>query len=126
MSGPPSVFVSHSSADRALTEQVCRLLRDPSVPSPWGYDVLVDFTELQPGVNWPRHLHEWMARCHAAVILLTPDAAASNWVLKEATILTWRLSIDSGFQLFIARDRAAVTQQILDARGFGPLMLNQI
>jgi hypothetical protein len=126
MSTQASVFVSHSSADRALTEEVCRLLRVPADESTWGYDVLVDFTEVKPGAIWPRHLHEWMARCHAAVVLLTPDAVASDWVLKEATILTWRMSIDANFRVFIARDRAVVTQQVLDARGFAPLMLGQI
>ena len=44
---------------------------------------LVAFTELKPGVIWPRHLHESMAPYHAAVALLTPGPVASDWVLKD-------------------------------------------
>jgi hypothetical protein len=38
--------------------------------------------------------------CHAAVLLLSRNAAASPSVLKEATILAWRRSLDPSFQLF--------------------------
>lgn len=66
-----------------------------------------------------------MANSHGAVILLTRDAVASPWVLKEATILAWRLSIDTNFRLFTVRF-PDVTDEMLAAAKFGPLMLGQI
>ena len=123
MADLPQLFVSHSSLDVDLTRQVCALLKaEHGRP---GYDVLVDYTELKPGVDWPHHLHEYMARCNAAVLLLTPHAARSPWVLKEATILEWRRSLDPSFQLFPVRlhglDEATLTKE-----KFGPLMLSLI
>jgi hypothetical protein len=118
------IFVSHSSVDRALTRELCERLRAQSGAGQ-GFDVLVDDTELAAGIPWPVQLHEWMANCHAAVILLTHAAVASPWVLKEATILAWRLSIDPSFRLFTVQF-PDVTDEILREAKFEPLMLGQI
>src|SRR5258705_202707 len=115
------VFISHSSKDKALTEELSEKLRS-AVGSQPGYVVLVNYTELQPGKPWPKQIHELMAQCHAAVILLTPDAVASPWVLTEATILTWRLSLDSSFRVMPVRF-PGVTDEMLTREKFGPLML---
>src|SRR5687767_1351822 len=136
MSEPLLIFVSHSSKDNALAEQVCRALRGDSVGQSGcepavdyqklqNYDVLVDVDTLQAGKPWPRQLHEWMARCHAAVLLLTTSAAKSPWVLKEATILAWRRSLDTNFLFFTARVDDAKDAD-LTAAGFDPLMLGEI
>jgi len=123
MSDPPRLFVSHSSLDTDLTQQVChRLAAAPGKP---GYDILVDYTELKPGVDWPRHLHEYMAHCHAAVLLLSQNAVTSPWVLKEATILAWRRSLDPSFQLFPVCI-TDVDDALLARHKFGPLMLGLI
>jgi hypothetical protein len=123
MSDLPRLFVSHSSLDTDLTRQVCdRLAPAPGKP---GYDILVDYIELKPGVDWPRHLHEYMAHCHAAVLLLSRNAAASPWVLKEATILAWRRSLDPSFQLFPVC-LSDVDGALLERHKFGPLMLGLI
>lgn len=66
-----------------------------------------------------------MARCHAAVLLLTPHAMRSPWVLKEATILAWRMSLDASFRLIVVRS-ADVSDADLAAAGFDPLMLGEI
>jgi hypothetical protein len=44
-----------------------------------------------------------MADCHAAVVLLTRNAVASPWVLKETTILAWRRSLEPAFKLFVVQ-----------------------
>ncbi len=124
MPGPLRVFISHSSLDHVLTDAVAAGLR-PGGSDPWGYEVLLDQTELKPGVEWPRYLHEWMARCHAAVILLTQNAVRSPWVLKETTILTWRLSLDPNFRLFIVRF-PDVDDALLDRERYSPLFLPRI
>jgi TIR domain len=132
----PLIFVSHSSKDNDITEQLCQALRaegaggtgwDPVVnfEKLQDCDVLVDFEELQAGKPWPKQLHEWMARCHGAVLLLTSNAVKSPWVLKEATILAWRLSLEESFKFFIVR-YDDVSDSDLTVRGFAPLMLNEI
>jgi hypothetical protein len=125
MAGPIRVFLSHSSLDRDITDAVAAGLRPPADGSGWGYEVLLDHTELKAGVQWPVYLHEWMARCHAAVVLLTKNAVESDWVLKEATILTWRVSIDPNFRFFIVRF-PDVDDALLAKRGYSPLFLSQI
>jgi len=136
MSESPVIFVSHSSKDNEFTREFCQALRaeragesscDPVVDYEklQDYDVLVDVDELQAGKPWPKQLHEWMARCHAAVLLLTPNAVKSPWVLKEATILAWRLSLDKSFRFFIVRFDG-VSDSDLSAGGFDPLMLDEV
>jgi len=121
---PVRIFISHSSKDRPLTEELCKRLHAPSGSQP-GYDVLVDYEELLAGKPWPKQIHEWMAKCHAAVILLTKDAVVSPWVLTEATILAWRLSLDDGFRVFTV-GFPDVTDEMLKREKFKPLMLGQI
>jgi hypothetical protein len=123
MSAAAQVFVSHSSKDRLATEHLCALLAAPDDAEGACCDPLVDYTELQPGVEWPQYLHEMMAQCQAAIVLLTGNAVASPWVLKEATILTWRRSLDPQFAVFVAKDAAVVSDARLDQERFGPLML---
>ncbi|MET0209613.1 MAG: hypothetical protein ABW220_11280, partial [Burkholderiaceae bacterium] len=49
----------------------------------------------EEGQPWQRQLHEWMARCGAGLVLLTPAVLQRpKWVLKEAIILGWRLDIE--------------------------------
>jgi hypothetical protein len=118
------VFISHSSADREFTLSV----RDELVaqaPATLNLEVLLDQSTLVAGIPWPPQLHEMMACCHAAVLLLTESAVQSQWVLKEATILAWRAALDSAkFRLFIVK-LPAVSDERLKQAGFGPLMLDQ-
>jgi hypothetical protein len=72
-----------------------------------------------------------MAHCHAAVILLSEKALGeSQWVLKEATILRWRDSLEalngrkSGFQL-IPVFLGVRSAQVDAAPEFGPLKLSE-
>lgn len=123
--------MSHSSRDVALTRAVCQEL---SSANPAGgpfetavaIDILADYARLQDGAPWPKQLHEWLARSHAGLILLTENALASDWVLKEATILTWRQSLEKGFLVFIACDKAVITGEKLKAYRYSPLSLPSI
>lgn len=136
MSSLPCIFVSHSSKDNPLTRQLCEALRGDDAASAQyelavdfeklqHYDVLVDIDELQAGKPWPKQLHEWMARCNMAVLLLTANAVKSPWVLKEATILAWRLSLDTSFR-FVTVRFADVSDADLSKGGFDPLILGEI
>jgi TIR domain len=119
------LFVSHSSKDPQLTAEVCGLLAPSEAEGRAGYDVRVDQRDLEDGRPWPRQLHAWMAQCHAGLLLLTANAAASPWVLKEATILSWRLSLDPSFHLFTVLG-PGVDDALLRAHRFEPLGLGTI
>nr|VFJ73521.1 MAG: TIR domain-containing protein [Candidatus Kentron sp. FW] len=100
------LFISHSSKteeNRALLQQICngiskQVCDGDSSPS---YEVLVDQGgKIRFGEDWEKHLNEWMAECHAAVILFSKAALYdSDWVKKEAAILSWRREIQSDFIL---------------------------
>jgi hypothetical protein len=92
------LFVSHSSktpANRKLLQKVCAGLRQRD------FDVLVDRDgQLYAGVDWDLRINEWMAECHAAVILVSTAALRdSDWVKKEATVLSWRRELQDDFKL---------------------------
>lgn len=118
------IFVSHSSKDNALTRDVVASLQKPGAGGR-NVEVLVDIDKLEDGVLWPSQLHDMMADCHAGLLLLTPQAVASPWVLKEATILTWRGSLEPSFRVFVVQfpdvDAAALT-----AAKFDPLQHRQV
>jgi hypothetical protein len=117
------IFISHSShsdtAKRFVTELRESLQRK-------GFDVFVEFKDIQSADDWNKEIHERLASCHAGVLLLTPESITRPWVLKEATILTWRRSLQPDcFKLFpIVFD--GVTDQALEGQKFGPLVISSI
>ena len=126
----PIIFISHSARQDPVALDYLKKITAALKAS--GFDVLVDQDRLKPGQEWRSYLDLWMAHCHAAVILLSEKALGeSKWVLKEATILRWRDSLEalngrkSGFQLIpvFLRVRSA---QVDAAPGFGPLKLSEI
>ncbi len=108
---PLKLFVSHSSrlrddetsdaqaqANWKLLQDTCRSFHETYQDQ---IDVLVDYQGLQPSDQWEQCLDDWLDACHAAVILLSKRACQSEWVKKEATILSWRAAIDADFLLFV-------------------------
>jgi hypothetical protein len=97
----------------------------PGVPS--GHEVLLDFDRLDPGAKWRNVLDEWMASCHAAVVMLDKVALSSPWVLKEATILAHRAARDAQFLLFpVLLDGVQRTDLSKDDSPFSKLYLDAI
>jgi len=90
-----AIFISHSSRDdeaaRAIRERLSEVLAD----EPYRYQVLLDEQAIRAGNPWEPKLHRWLAECDGAVLILTPQALASEWVKKEAAILLWRQSLGS-------------------------------
>jgi hypothetical protein len=66
-----------------------------------------------------------MAHCKGAILLLTEKALLSPWVLKEATILAWRRSLDPTFKL-IPVLLGIKSNAIVNATLFNPLDLSEI
>ena len=112
------IFISHSckdlelkKSDRKNADKVTRWKRlnyaclarekivdglgKPKKGGGLGYKVLLDKDRLEPGDDWRAKLHGWLGTCDGAVILLSEDSIQSDWLRKEATILTWRKSLRS-------------------------------
>jgi hypothetical protein len=124
------LFISHSSADRNPTDKLIAALQGGGAETAATRPVnpfreLVDYQNLKAGDPWPRQLHEWMARCHAGLLLLTENSVKSPWVLKEATILSWRFALQPDFKLFVVRSPEVTDVMLRDAK-FGPLDLQGI
>jgi hypothetical protein len=61
--------------------------------------VWYDRDRLEPGDEWELRIVEELHACEAAVLLLTPEALESSWVLREATVLADRRSRWPALQL---------------------------
>src|SRR3954471_18970808 len=76
-----SVFVSHSSRDRAVTERVAERLRAAGFAA-----LFVDFDPEQgisAGRNWERELYTQLRRTDAVVFLASEASVASRWCSIE-------------------------------------------
>lgn len=91
-------------------------------------EVLVDKDEhgLPAGHDWEKRLNEWLAECHAAIILFSKRAREnSNWVKKEATILSWRRELDTEFTLLPVCLKGQTTPDELSEDLFGTLRIDK-
>src|SRR3954469_15510439 len=76
-----SVFVSHSSRDRAVTDRVVQRLRAAGFAA-----LFVDFDPEQgipAGRNWERELYAQLRKTDAVVFLGSEASVASSWCLLE-------------------------------------------
>src|SRR4051812_28479646 len=79
-----SVFISHSSQDRGVTEQVVARLRAA------GFAAL--FVEFDPeeglpaGRNWERELYAQLRRADAVIFLASEASVASRWCFAELSL----------------------------------------
>jgi hypothetical protein len=92
------LFVSHSTQTDVSKQQLQTICNKLQANDNRCY-VLVDKSgDIYPSSDWEKRLDEWLAECHAAVILVTKAALKSWWVQKETTILRWRWGLDSNFK----------------------------
>jgi tetratricopeptide (TPR) repeat protein len=77
----PAIFISHSSLDQKAADDIKAVLAG------LGFNrVFLDFdkaTGIGAGENWEKRLYEELARCHAVVLILTPNWLASKWCFAE-------------------------------------------
>jgi hypothetical protein len=124
---PLKVFISHSSKSGFASK-----VRDGVFEglTRKGFDVLLDKERLEPGDQWRAKLHRWLATCDAAVLLFSRDAVGtkdkpgSDWVQKEATILTWRQALNSKL-LIVPALLGDVTREDTRLHGLRPLAIDE-
>ena len=77
----PAIFISHSSRDQALANDITSSLKG------LGYEeVFLDFdteTGIGAGEDWEKTLYQKLSRCHALILILTPNWLASTWCRIE-------------------------------------------
>ncbi len=70
------VFISHAHADKAFAAQLADQLRKAKF-EPW-----LD-ADLSPGENIGLAVGRALDRADAMIVLLSPEAVKSNWVMRE-------------------------------------------
>src|ERR1700722_7300487 len=75
----PAIFISHSSLDRQLADDIKKAL------DRFGFEqVFLDFDKvsgIDAGENWERRLYEELERCHAVILMLPPNwLALKGWL----------------------------------------------
>jgi TIR domain len=77
----PAIFISHSSRDQTVTDDI------KSALAGMGFErVFLDFdkdTGIGAGEAWEKRLYEEVERCHAIILVLTPNWLASTWCRVE-------------------------------------------
>jgi energy-coupling factor transporter ATP-binding protein EcfA2 len=77
----PAIFISHSNLDQKAADDLKTVLAG------LGFErVFLDFdkvTGIGAGENWEKRLYEELARCHAVVLILTPNWLVSKWCFAE-------------------------------------------
>ncbi|MCY4464752.1 MAG: toll/interleukin-1 receptor domain-containing protein [Chloroflexi bacterium] len=73
----PSIFISHSNQDNALTEPVVERLRAA------GMGIWIDYENIRGGAEWLCEIEAGIARCDAVLVILSQASAASVWVKRE-------------------------------------------
>src|SRR6185437_6788009 len=107
----PRVFVSHSHQDDAFTK---RLVADLKAA---GADVWVDVVGIDRG-DFQERINAALGSCQFLVLVLTPDAIASQWVRME-THAAIGLKVQGQMQ-----DILPVAAKSVDAHTIPPLWTN--
>jgi len=74
---PSEVFLSHSSVDRSIADEVADLLRRHGIP------LWYSPTEIRGAQQWHDEIGDALKRCDWFVVLLSPNSVVSPWVKRE-------------------------------------------
>lgn len=79
----PAIFISHSNKDKQIAHDIMTWLKTLRFER-----VFLDFdkdTGIDAGAEWEKTLYAEIKRCHAVILVLTPNWAASQWCFAELT-----------------------------------------
>lgn len=97
------VFISYASEDSAFAERVKRRLAEA------GHDANIDKAILRAGEVWRDKLDQVIKASKVMVVLMTPDARASDYVAYE-----WAFALGTGVRIVPVRLKAAPFHPRLD------------
>jgi hypothetical protein len=125
---PPAGLSKEQADARAERLKFARGLRDQleaQLSKDKRFKVFLDVRGgLKPGDIWRNGLHNALRTCSAGIVLLTPESLESKWVLKEATILSWRVFV--GDLRVLIPIVLGVSRAELKEAGFGALDIDAV
>lgn len=71
------IFISYSKQNIEFARHLRSLLIDA------GFEVWMDEQRIQPSSRWIREIEESITACFAFIVIMSPDAAMSEWVERE-------------------------------------------
>jgi hypothetical protein len=74
---PREAFLSNSSEDRAMAQQIAQMLSDHGVPTFYAPANIIGHQQ------WQDEILKALQRCDWFLVLLSPDAIKSMWVKRE-------------------------------------------
>ncbi|MFB9321998.1 toll/interleukin-1 receptor domain-containing protein [Cryptosporangium minutisporangium] len=105
------VFLSYSRADRAYVQRLAAYLAQAGIPVWWDRDLAV-------GDRFPAEIQDRIDECAAFVVVLSPSAVGSHWVLDELEYAVHQNRPVLPLQLAPCRlPLRAVSLQVLEIRG---------
>lgn len=76
------VFISYSHKDRDWKERIATFMRCMQIQNRFDYATWDD-GEINPGEDWRDHIMNAIDKCKIAVLLVSPDFLASDFILKQ-------------------------------------------
>ncbi|MDH3614238.1 MAG: toll/interleukin-1 receptor domain-containing protein [Gammaproteobacteria bacterium] len=76
------VFISYSHKDRDWKERIATFMRCMQIQNRFDYATWDD-GEINPGEDWRDHIMNAIDKCKIAVLLVSPDFLASEFILKQ-------------------------------------------
>jgi hypothetical protein len=77
MMSKPKIFISYSSRDAGMALEWVMVLRERGVNAFCAYE------HINPGDDWNEKIREALIECDELILLCSPEAAESDWVLME-------------------------------------------
>lgn len=77
------IFVSYSRRDASFASQIADLLRHLAPPY---VDVWIDYRDIRPADRWRDEIQAALASRHLLILILSPDAVASEYVRQEYSV----------------------------------------
>lgn len=74
------IFISYGREDIAFVGAMSKDLREN------GINLWTDVSSLPGGANWPTEIAAAITQCQAFILVLSPDAVASDYVARELNL----------------------------------------